>query len=104
LTDLPGRNYKRFVSRTVSPLNRIAALLAFAASAWITGCSTPEKPSFTMTETVDFGTTADGKVVKKVTLRNAQGSVARFTSYGAMLIELHVPGSHRQDGGRGSRL
>lgn len=44
-----------------------------------------------MTETVDFGTTRDGKTVKKVTLRNAQGSIARFTSYGAMLIELHVP-------------
>jgi len=71
--------------------NRITTLLALAASACITGCSTPEKPSFTMTETSDFGTTADGKVVKKVTLRNAQGSVARFTSYGAMLIELHVP-------------
>ncbi len=69
----------------------IKTLLALAALAWITGCSTPPRPSPTMIEIQDFGATADGTVVKKITLRNAAGATARLTSYGAMLIGLDVP-------------
>lgn len=66
-------------------------LLALAASAWIAGCSTSPRPSLAMIEIQDFGTTADGTVVKKVTLSNPDGTTARLTSYGAMLIGLDVP-------------
>ena len=39
----------------------------------------------------DWGRTADGKPVSLVTLSNRHGMVAKITSYGAIVTELHVP-------------
>ncbi|MBL9126977.1 MAG: galactose mutarotase [Verrucomicrobiales bacterium] len=60
-------------------------------SAGLAGCSTSPSIQHSMTEIQDFGSMPDGALVKRVTLRNANGCIARFTSYGAMLTELHVP-------------
>ena len=70
---------------------RAAACLLLIAPVWIAGCTTTTHTKLSMTEVVDFGTTADGAVVKRITLRNGNGCIARLTSYGAMLLELHVP-------------
>ncbi len=48
----------------------------------------------TMFETTNFGTTRSGEAVRRISLTNKNGLIARFTSYGAMLIELHVPDRH----------
>lgn len=42
-------------------------------------------------EETDFGQLADGTPVKLYTLTNRQGMVAKITTYGAILTELHVP-------------
>jgi aldose 1-epimerase len=42
-------------------------------------------------EARDFGTARDGDLVKVFTLRNENGAMAKVTSYGAMLVELHMP-------------
>lgn len=39
----------------------------------------------------DFGKMPDGKVVTLYTLKNKHGMVAKVTTYGAILTELHVP-------------
>ena len=39
----------------------------------------------------EWGKTADGAVVHRFTLTNGQGVVAKITSFGAILTELHVP-------------
>ena len=39
----------------------------------------------------DWGQTAEGAAVQLFTLTNARGMVAKVTSYGAILTELHVP-------------
>jgi aldose 1-epimerase len=44
-----------------------------------------------MIESKEFGTTRDGATVTLFTLRNRQGAMARVTTYGAMLTELHMP-------------
>ena len=44
-----------------------------------------------MIEQKEFGRTSGGISVPQFTLRNRHGAVARLTSYGAMLTELHVP-------------
>lgn len=41
-----------------------------------------------------FGTTPDGVSVDLFTLRNDAGAIARLTSYGARVTELHVPDRH----------
>ena len=38
-----------------------------------------------------WGQTADGTSVKIFTLRNGAGMIAKVTTYGALLTELHVP-------------
>lgn len=91
LTRIWGATYKPGVSRLNTFNARIVAGVLLAASAWIVGCSTTPKASYSMTETSDFGKAKDGSVIKKVTLRNHNGCIARFTSYGAMLIGLEVP-------------
>ena len=48
----------------------------------------------TRLEEKDFGTMPDGTTVKLFTLRNANGMVAKVTTYGAILTELHVPDRH----------
>lgn len=71
---------------------RLSTLAALTASVWFAGCATREQPPLnSMIENVDFGRMPDGTNVRKVTLQNDRGCIARFTSYGAMLIELHVP-------------
>jgi len=42
-------------------------------------------------EQSDFGRMADGTVVKRFTLANSKGMVARIMTYGAILTELRVP-------------
>ncbi len=42
-------------------------------------------------EQSDFGTTPDGALVKRITLRNARGLSAQIISYGAIIKELNVP-------------
>lgn len=38
-----------------------------------------------------FGTTSDGRGAVLITLRNARGTLAKLTNFGAALVELHVP-------------
>ena len=42
----------------------------------------------------DFGRMPDGTIVKRFTLRNANGFVVKLISYGATITELHVPDRH----------
>lgn len=44
----------------------------------------------------DFGTTADGAVVKQYTLRNAKGMTAKIITYGAIITELRAPDRNGQ--------
>ncbi len=44
-----------------------------------------------MIEETDFGKLPDSRVVKRYELRNRHGMIARITTYGAILTELHVP-------------
>lgn len=46
----------------------------------------------------DFGKLADGTPVKLFTLSNRQGMLARITTYGAILTELHVPDRNGKSG------
>ena len=41
-----------------------------------------------------FGKTSDGQAVDLFTLTNAQGAVAKVTTFGAILTELHIPDKH----------
>jgi aldose 1-epimerase len=43
-----------------------------------------------------FGTTAEGTVVERYTLRNAHGMTVRLITYGATVTELHVPNRRHQ--------
>ena len=74
-----------------------SAMVLAALLAW-SGCSatrpTPAaagSPQKTMIEIVDSDLVHAGAPVKKITLRNRRGAMARLTSYGAMFTELHVP-------------
>src|SRR5687768_1582232 len=40
---------------------------------------------------VDFGQTADGTKVDLYTLTNTNGVIAKITTYGGIVTELHVP-------------
>ena len=51
-----------------------------------------------------FGKTPDGEEVDLYTLTNTAGMTAKIMTYGAILTELDVPGSRRQDGGCRARL
>jgi len=42
-------------------------------------------------EGADFGRTTDGTVIEIYTLRNGRGITAKVMTYGAILVELHVP-------------
>jgi aldose 1-epimerase len=46
--------------------------------------------------TSTFGTSADGKIVKLVTLRNDRGMVVRFSSRGGTFTEIDVPDRHHK--------
>ncbi len=69
---------KTIASLTASGLAIAAALLASPAMA-------------TTATTADFGTMADGTVIKAVTLKNSHGVSARLISYGATLQSLWTP-------------
>jgi aldose 1-epimerase len=67
-------------------------VLLGALSAGWTGVRAAE-PTAPMNRIVsqDWGRTADGQPVSLVTLSNRHGMVAKITSYGAIITELHVP-------------
>lgn len=70
-------------------LATVAAVLGMPTGGCRTADATLAEP--TMIEIRDFGATREGAPVKLFTLRNKSGSIARLTTYGAMLTELHVP-------------
>jgi hypothetical protein len=56
------------------------------------GVRAAESPaSMNRITTQDWGRTAEGQAVSLVTLSNRHGMVAKITSYGAIITELHVP-------------
>lgn len=85
--------YKPPMSRPL-PLAPRALVSWLGVLAVLSACTTshhssPERPP--MIESRDFGAARDGTPVKLFTLRNRHGLIARVTTYGAMLTELHVP-------------
>jgi len=69
-----------------------------AAMCWtLTGLSQPVTAGagapqpMNRTHEQDWGQTPEGQKVQLITLSNRQGMVAKITSYGAILTELHVP-------------
>jgi aldose 1-epimerase len=76
--------------------HRIAAVVAaLAVSVCMAGASgraqTPAAGKGARVEKTSFGTTKDGQAVDLYTLTNANGVVARISTYGALLTELQVP-------------
>lgn len=65
-----------------------AALLALASSG---EAQTVAASKGGRVDKSSFGTTKDGQAVDLYTLTNANGVVAKITTYGALLTELHVP-------------
>jgi aldose 1-epimerase len=61
--------------------------LAFIAN-FMTACSSIPKAS--------FGTTKAGEAVEIYTLQNKNGLIAKVTTYGATLVEMHVPDKNGQ--------
>lgn len=61
--------------------------LAFIAN-FMTACNSISKAS--------FGTTKAGEAVEIYTLQNKNGLIAKVTTYGATLVELHVPDKNGQ--------
>ncbi len=61
------------------------------------GCAHSANPgserqiNVTPVQSASFGTTADGKAVEIYTLTNSNGLVAKVTTYGATLTEMHIP-------------
>jgi len=56
--------------------------------------STSMNKNKTQTQTQEWGRTQDGQAVHLVTLSNGHGMVAKITTLGAILTELHVPDRH----------
>jgi len=69
---------------------RIALPIVALALLW-PGRASAATGSTPMIESQEFGRTRDGSPVTIYTLRNRQNAVARVTTYGAMLTELHMP-------------
>ncbi|MCC6234130.1 MAG: galactose mutarotase [Verrucomicrobiales bacterium] len=75
-----------------SRLHSLRSAVVLSCVAVLAACSsTAPHSKVTMIETQPFGTSRQGQPVQRITLRNKHGLVARFTTYGAMLTELHVP-------------
>jgi len=69
----------------------IAVLLGILGGGAV-GVRAAESPaSMNRITTQDWGRTAEGQAVSLVTLSNRHGMVAKITSYGAIITELHVP-------------
>ncbi len=70
-----------------------------AATAWAvtlvslsaTGWAQPSAAGKARVDRASFGSTKEGAAVDVYTLTNSNGLVARITTYGALLTELHVP-------------
>ena len=54
-------------------------------------CTSISGPSTGSVEQAGFGNTKAGEATELYTLKNANGVVAKVTTYGATLVELHVP-------------
>jgi aldose 1-epimerase len=61
----------------------IIGLMAFSCGFCFAAVPTVEK--------ADFGKTSDGTAVELYTLKNSKGMTAKIMTYGAILVELHVP-------------
>ena len=73
----------------LSPIVKSAA--AAAALLIMNACTTISGPSTGSVEKAGFGNTKAGEATELYTLKNANGVVAKVTTYGATLVELHVP-------------
>ncbi len=82
----------------LADMRRIAktALLATAVAGLADAARVEAATDNTMTrvESAEWGRTADGQVVQLYTLRNCRGTVAKVTSFGAILTELRVADRH----------
>ena len=58
---------------------------------FMNACTSISGPSTGTVEKADFGKTTAGKVTEIYTLKNATGVVAKVTTFGATLVQLHVP-------------
>ena len=54
-------------------------------------CTSISGPSTGSVKQAGFGNTKAGESTELYTLKNANGVVAKVTTYGATLVELHVP-------------
>jgi aldose 1-epimerase len=88
LTDRVPGTYHPFMSRA---LRSVQVMSAWFLLVWATGCTTMQSSPSLPVEVSEFGTARDGAPIFVYTLRQPSGLSARVTSYGAMLIELHVP-------------
>ncbi len=83
--------------------NLICSGLGVLALIFSTSCATCPCQSTTSSKTPNvekshFGTTPDGKSVDLYTLQNKNGLIAKITTYGAILTEMHVPDRNGQLG------
>ena len=80
------------ISRMQSNLPCIMKTAAAAVSLLImNACTSISGPSTGSVKQAGFGNTKAGESTELYTLKNANGVVAKVTTYGATLVELHVP-------------
>jgi aldose 1-epimerase len=65
-------------------------LVLAAVQATLTAAA-PEPPAMTRVQEEPWGQTREGAPVKRYTLTNRRGLIARITTFGAILTELHAP-------------
>ena len=80
----------------MSKLNLIWTGLSALVAACAVSCATcPFQPSTSNhhpnVEKSQFGTTPEGEQVELYTLHNKNGLVAKISTFGALLTEMHVP-------------
>jgi len=92
MTRVGGPTWTRWLLAVALGIGSAGALHSANAAAPIKQGGTEEK-NVTIS---DFGTTPDGDKVQLFTLTNAQGTVAKVTNYGAILVSLEVPGHDGQ--------
>jgi aldose 1-epimerase len=75
------------------PVHRLACLLGLvlALVTLVAGCGPTGNKERSGVEKTDFGRTRDGVPVEQYLLRNANGIVAKVTTYGATMTDLIVP-------------
>ena len=74
----------------------LAVLLSASGAGWSGARAAEPAAPMNRITSQDWGRTADGQPVSLVTLSNRHGMVAKITSYGAIVTELHVPGRQGQ--------